>query len=162
MKTGQLQLRVSPEQKAIIRSLASRAHMDMSQWVLSKIFPKPRQDFLALIRQLSTVQAQKDRTYILNDLNAFLAGLDKDDIFAAVADPHGVVLNEFMENYVSAMIEQTCVKAKVAPPKWLASGLSEPFFGSNLISLRLYLLTVSPPPFRKRNIFIDSAIGDLV
>jgi hypothetical protein len=35
-------------------------------------------------------------------------------------------------------------------------------FGSELQSLRLYLLTHSPPPFRARNIFIDSSLGDRI
>jgi hypothetical protein len=35
-------------------------------------------------------------------------------------------------------------------------------FGSDLQNLRLYLLTHSPPPFRRRNIFIDSTLGDRV
>jgi len=37
--------------------------------------------------------------------------------------------------------------------------LSEPMFGSELQSLRLYLLAHSPPPFRVRNIFIDSTLA---
>jgi hypothetical protein len=40
--------------------------------------------------------------------------------------------------------------------------LTEPVFGSELQSLRLYLLTHSPPPFRARNIFIDATLGDRV
>jgi hypothetical protein len=35
-------------------------------------------------------------------------------------------------------------------------------FGSTLVSLRLYLLTHSPPPFRRRNIFIDATVGSSV
>ena len=42
--------------------------------------------------------------------------------------------------------------ARIAP-------LASPVFGSKLESLRLYLLTHSPPPFRRRNIFIDASIG---
>ena len=37
--------------------------------------------------------------------------------------------------------------------------LAEPVFGSDLMSLRLYLLTHSPAPFRRRNIFIDASVG---
>jgi hypothetical protein len=49
-------------------------------------------------------------------------------------------------------------------PAWTRSipPLAEPVFGSDLCSLRLYLLTNSPPPFRGRNIFIDSTLGDQV
>jgi hypothetical protein len=52
----------------------------------------------------------------------------------------------------------------VAVPEWTRSIplLVEPVFGSDLKSLRLHLLTNSPPPFRSRNIFIDSTLGDRV
>jgi hypothetical protein len=40
--------------------------------------------------------------------------------------------------------------------------LEEPAFGTALQSLRLHLLTHSPPPFRLRNIFIDSSLGQRV
>jgi hypothetical protein len=40
--------------------------------------------------------------------------------------------------------------------------LADPFFGSELRSLRHYLLTHSPAPFRSRNIFIDSTVGDRI
>jgi hypothetical protein len=35
-------------------------------------------------------------------------------------------------------------------------------FCSSLQSLRMHLLTHSPPPFRRRNIFIDSSLGQRV
>jgi hypothetical protein len=40
--------------------------------------------------------------------------------------------------------------------------LAEPAFGTTLQSLRLYLLTHSPAPFRRRNLFIDASIDDQV
>ncbi|HTY49830.1 MAG TPA: hypothetical protein VMB48_09070 [Steroidobacteraceae bacterium] len=40
--------------------------------------------------------------------------------------------------------------------------MSEPAFGSELRSLRLHLLTQSPPAFRCRNIFIDASVGERV
>jgi len=50
------------------------------------------------------------------------------------------------------------------PPAWTEDvpPLDEPIFGSSLQSLRLHLLTNSPPAFSRRNIFIDSNIGDRV
>jgi hypothetical protein len=35
-------------------------------------------------------------------------------------------------------------------------------FGSDLQSLRLHLLTHSPPPFLARNIFVDATLGDRI
>lgn len=162
MKTQQLQLRVSAEQKAAIRLLASKEHQGMSQWILNKILPKPQKDFLKILERLRDCQNHKERSYILNDLNAFFLKLSKHDLVETVSEDYLSALNPLMANYISAMIEHVCVNAQIEPPKWLAQGLPEPFFGSDLLSLRLYLLTVSPPSFRKRNIFIDATVGDLV
>jgi hypothetical protein len=35
-------------------------------------------------------------------------------------------------------------------------------FGTPIESLRLHLLTASPPAFRRRRIFIDATVGDRV
>jgi hypothetical protein len=62
------------------------------------------------------------------------------------------------------MIEQACERRAVRVPEWVRAvePLAEPAFGSTLKSLRLHLLTHSPPSFRRRNIFIDAALGDQV
>jgi len=54
--------------------------------------------------------------------------------------------------------------AVATPPAWTRAiaPLTDPMFGSALSSLRLYLLTHSPAPFRRRNIFIDSSVGSRV
>jgi hypothetical protein len=63
-----------------------------------------------------------------------------------------------------ALAELNSLLADLAIPEWTRSiaPLAEPVFGSELQSLRLYLLTHSPPPFRARNIFIDATLGDRV
>ena len=67
-------------------------------------------------------------------------------------------------DYIAAMVEYACARRAVAVPEWTRSiaPLAEPTFGSELQSLRLHLLTRSPPPFRARNIFIDSTLSDRV
>ena len=82
----------------------------------------------------------------------------------AVAAHPDVELTEFLNNYVAAMVEVACARAGVAPPGWTRSimPLATPFLGSTLKSLRLHLLTHSPVPFRRRNLFIDSSIGNQV
>jgi hypothetical protein len=52
----------------------------------------------------------------------------------------------------------------VPPPDWTLAvqPLSEPAFGSPLQSLRLHLLVAAPPAFKRRNIFVDSSVGDRV
>jgi hypothetical protein len=59
------------------------------------------------------------------------------------------------------MVEYACARRGVALAEWTKAiaPLTEPVFGSELISLRLHLLTHSPAPFRRRNIFIDASLG---
>jgi hypothetical protein len=62
------------------------------------------------------------------------------------------------------MVELAAKLKNVAPPLWTRqiAPLDKPYFGSDLSSLRLYLLTNAPPVFRRRNIFIDASLGDRV
>lgn len=164
MKTSTIQLRLTFTQKEAIRLAALRAHIDMSQWVLNRIFPKAQARFMDLLWQLKSVQDKSERAFILNDLNAFLVHLAKEDLPLAVAEDPQPMLNDLMQNYVAAMVERVCAMRNVEVPKWVmdCEGLSEPYFTTELASLRLYLLSASPPSFRRRNIFIDSTVGDLV
>lgn len=66
-----------------------------------------------------------------------------------------------LANYLAATVEYACAARGIHAPAWTQdiAPLTTPFFGSKLISLRLHLLANSPPPFRRRNIFIDTSIG---
>jgi hypothetical protein len=53
----------------------------------------------------------------------------------------------------------------VPPPAWVRDVEpmeTEPRFATPLAGLRLHLLRTAPVPFKRRNIFIDSSIGDRV
>ena len=99
----------------------------------------------------------------LAELNSLLSDLAAGELRDAIATPPPG-LSPFLGNYIAAMVEYACARCSVAVPGWTRSiaPLGEPFFGSELQSLRLYLLTHSPPPFRARNIFIDATLGDRV
>ena len=73
-------------------------------------------------------------------------------------------LSPYLQNYLAAMIEQAAVQKQAKIPSWMndIAPLETPVFGSDLESLKLYLLTESPIPFRRRNIFIDATLGDRV
>jgi hypothetical protein len=62
------------------------------------------------------------------------------------------------------MVEQASAVAGASPPDWTrrVKPLERPWFASPLKNLRLHLLAHSPPPFRRRNLFVDSSIGDRV
>jgi hypothetical protein len=81
----------------------------------------------------------------------------------AVASPPPA-LTPYLANYIAAMVEYACAKAGIDSPAWTrtVAPLTGPVFGSTLMGLRLYLLAHSPPPFRRRNIFIDASVGSRV
>jgi uncharacterized protein (DUF1778 family) len=157
-KLSQLQVRVSEAQKAAIRRAAEQAGMDMSAYVLSRVRPAPASAFQEAVTALSGVA---EPSFALAALNALLSGFTAEELRQAVAAAPQAQRSPFLANYVAAMTETACALRRVPVPAWVHSteALTEPVFGSTLPSLRLYLLTRSPAPFRRRNIFIDSSIG---
>ncbi len=160
-KTTQLQIRVSAHQKAAIQAAASRAGVDMSAYVLSRVLSVPGARFREGVRDC--IDSTSPR-FGLAELNSLLSDLTAGELREAVEAPPPKGLSPFLENYIAAMVEYACATRAVAVPAWTRAiaPLSEPAFGSDLQSLRLYLLTHSPAPFRVRNIFIDSTLGDRV
>jgi len=159
-KSAQLQIRVSPAEKAAIQRAARRAGLDMSTYVLARVLPAPGRRFQDLAKACADPQGAR---FALAELSAWLASLGAGELQEAVAAPPSA-LTPYFSNYVAAMVEYVCVQHGVAPPVWARAiePLTEPVFGSALMSLRLYLLTHSPAPFRRRNIFIDSSVGSRV
>jgi uncharacterized protein (DUF1778 family) len=157
-KSAQLQIRVSRAEKAAIQRAARRAGVDMSAYVLARVLPARERRFQELT---AACRDPREARFALAGLSSWLAGLGAVEIEEAVAAPPTSGLTPYLANYVAAMAEYTCAQHGVAPPAWtrLIAPLAEPVFGSELMSLRLYLLTHSPAPFRRRNIFIDATVG---
>ena len=159
MKGEQLQLRLSSDEKARIKAEAARAGEDVSKWVLRKLLPPAADELYRLIDALR--QQLSERSLILADIHDFLQRQTADELRIALktAIPSG--LEPFEANYLAAMVETACTNKRILTPTWLTSvpPLKSPWFASNLKNLRLHLLTTSPPPFRRRNLFIDSTLG---
>ena len=160
-KTLQLQIRVSPVEKAIIVRDARKAKMGLSQWVLSKVLPSQQEAFQKCLAQLIE---QSNPKYILAEIHDMLDIAAADEFELMVARPPRVVLSDYLANYVAAMIEYAAVQKGRKVSFWVKQvlPLKIPVFGSDLKSLQLYLLTHSPPPFRRRNVFIDATVGQRV
>lgn len=160
-KTAQLQIRVSPTQKAAIQRAARRAGMDMSTYVLQRVLPEAAGRFAEITAACAGADLPR---FALAELNTLLSGLGATELRDAVAMPPARGLAPLQANYVAAMVESACANHGIAPPAWTRSiaPLVDPEFGSALKSLRLYLLASSPPPFRRRNIFVDAGIGSQV
>jgi len=157
-KTAQLQIRVSAAEKAAIQRAARRAGMDMSSYVLGRLLPRSGSRFQELT---SACAAEVGGRFALAELNSFLSGLAAGELRDAVQTAPAARLPAIQANYLAAMVEYACARLSIGVPDWAGriAPLANPVFGSELESLRLYLLTHSPPPFRRRNIFIDASIG---
>ena len=160
VKTTQLQIRVNPWQKADLKARAKRAKMGMSEWILTKIFPPQGLEWQKILKDLSRTDAPR---LVIADVNDFLTRLSALEFAAAVGSPD-VVLDVYWANYVAAMVEYAAHKKNIVCPAWVMqiTPLPQPVFGTSLKSVRLHLLTESPPPFRNRNIFIDTTVGGRV
>jgi uncharacterized protein (DUF1778 family) len=159
-KTGQLQIRVTPRQKASIKRLARRAGQSVSGYVLSRALPEKSR-----FEELLPALREEDRhRFALAELNDFLARLTPTEFHDAVAyvEPEGMTPR--IANYVAAMVEHTASRMDVDPPAWTAdvAPLEEPWFPVKFPRLRPYLLRVAPVAFKRRNIFVDSTVGDRV
>lgn len=158
-KSAQLQIRVTPEQKQRIKEKADRSGEDVSQWVLRKLLPAGADELQSMVDTLSS--NPKIRPYTLADLHDYLVSQDSNQLGQAFELLDCSALEPLESNYVAAMIETACTNRNIAPPSWLSSitPLAEPWFATRLHSLRVYLLTASPPAFRRRNLFVDSTLG---
>jgi hypothetical protein len=160
-KSEQLQIRVSRKEKTAIQRAALRAGMDMSGYVLSRVLPVPASQFRSLVE--ACVGAPSPR-FALAELNSLLSTLTAEELRDAILEAPPTGLTPFLRNYIAAMVEYACAKRALAVPKWtrMVEPLPEPVFATKLQSLRMHLLTHSPPPFRARNIFIDATLGGQV
>lgn len=160
-KSAQLQIRVTAEEKAAIQRLARQAGMDMSTYVLSRVLSAPASRFARCVEACKDAETVN---YALAELNSFLSDASASELQDAIAVAPTAKLTAYVANYIAAMVEYACQKRGVTVPDWVRTiePLTEPMFGSALQSLRLHLLTHAPPPFRRRNIFIDSSLGDRV
>lgn len=160
-KSEFLQIRVTPEQKEAVRTASARAGLDMSAFVLERLLPSSQRRFNELVKRLTD---QGRRAYALAELNDLLASLSATEMSEALANPPVSSLSPYLQNYVAAMVEQGFDRQGCPPPKWVnrVAPLEEPRFVGDLPALRLHLLKSAPVPFRRRNIFVDSAVGDRV
>jgi uncharacterized protein (DUF1778 family) len=160
-KTQQLQIRVTPEQKSALARLARRAGQDVSSYVLSRALPAAALRFGEILSALRQADRRRFALAELNDLLTELAPRELAEVTGG-ADLRG--LSAYLQNYVAAMVELAAHRKGVGAPDWVREvpPLEEPHFATTLEGLRLHLLQVSPVPFKRRNIFIDSSLGDRV
>lgn len=155
-KNSQLQIRVSDAQKRAIRRSATAAGLSISEWLLEKALPSSSAAFKQKCAALGT---NTELSLPAADLADYLEALPPSELQVATSEPPDDLTPGLPAGYIASLVEYVCGRKSVRPPKWTsqAPALSTPFFASQLKSLRLHLLTASPAPFRRRNIFVDSS-----
>lgn len=160
-KSQQLQIRVSPAQKARLRRLAAAAGVDVSAYVLQRALPGDAERFEELVHQAADAGR---RSYALAELNDLLAQAPAGVV--ALLSPGRALdaLDPVTRNYVAAMVEQAAHLKGVRPAPWAAAvePLEQPWFAAPLRSLRPWLIRRSPAAFKRRNLFVDASIGSRV
>jgi hypothetical protein len=160
-RSSQLQVRVTPEQKEALKRLSSQAGQDMSAYVLSRALPDAQLRFGRLVQALGD---DDQPGFVLAELNDLLSGLAAGELSGAVEHADVSGLSPYLKNYVAAMVEVAAHQRQIPPPVWVSGvePLELPRFATPLAGLRWHLLRQAPVPFKRRNIFIDSSIGDRV
>lgn len=161
-KTEQLQIRVTPAEKSQLRHLAAAQRMELSEFVLSRVLPNSQAKFLELLGRLDNSITS---SHVLAELSDFLLSLTPAEFSRAVEDGGSISSSSpEVANYAAALVETAAVRKGCDAPGWVSrvATLAEPYYASSLLSLRLHLLVCSPPIFRRRNLFIDSSLGDRV
>jgi len=160
-KTSQLQIRVTPRQKAALKRRAAAAGLDVSSFVLARALPADADRFTQILGALGD---DASPTFAFAELNDFLTSCAAPAFTDAVALADLRGLPPYHQNYVAAMVEQAARMKRVAPPAWVGeiTPLATPHFATSLKSLRAYLLGAAPVAFKRRNIFVDVSIGGRV
>jgi hypothetical protein len=129
--------------------------------VLKLAFPPQREE---LERLVAALQSKDERSFVLAALNDFLAGLERSDFERVLAEPPAAGLDALDAALLAAMVEHAASLLAAPVPVWVVNTppVDVPFFASELRSVRLHLLTRSPPAFRRRNLFVDTSVGGRV
>lgn len=161
IKSSQLQIRVTPEQKKLLKRFAREAATDMSSWILDRALPPEGARFQELAMAVSTSGAP---SFALAELEDFLRPLPAGAFARATQEAPRAPLDQETLNHLAAAIDRAAAKRGVAPPAWInrVPVFSTPTFGSTLKSVRLHLLTNSPVAMRRRNVFVDASIDERV
>ena len=163
-KTNFLQIRVTPNEKAIIERQAEARNQGVSQWILSQLIAKPLREFEDLMTSLENSGEVLSQRLIFAAVHDFLMNLGAGNFSRVFENNPLSKLDSEKANVVAAMIETFAHQKNLTPPSWLAAiaPLAKPKFFTQLESLRTYSLIHSPPIFRRRNLFVDGTLGDRV
>src|SRR5690349_3453361 len=107
MKSEQLQIRLTPGQKAALKRLAARAGQDVSQYVLSRVLPDAARRWEKALEHLATGD---DPRFALAELHDVLASSGPSEL-ASLPEAGVAALDATLRCRIAAMVEQACALA---------------------------------------------------
>src|SRR5262245_27989197 len=116
-------------------------------------------------RLLEALRDDDQPGFVLAEVNDLLSGLTSEELCDAVEHADLTGLTPYLQNDGAAMGQLAAHRRDILPPDWVRDIEPmelEPYFATSLAGLRLHLLRTAPVPFKRRNIFIDSSLGDRV
>lgn len=152
-KTSQLQIRVSPAQKAALKRLAADAELSVSAFVLARALPPTHE---GVDRRVHALGGGKEIGKALSDLQLYLEALEPEEFDGAVTAIDQEGLTDLQLNCAAAAIEGEAWRRERPPPSWTADvpPLARPYFSWSLPSLRPHLMRVAPAAFKRRNLYL--------
>ena len=159
-RTSQLQVRVSPAEKAALKRLAELSGQTVSAYVLSRALPVTTHALDAALKDLRTGLTRQRAA--LADLRQAIADLSPLDFGERLQSVSLADLTPLLQNRVAALVEEAAHHRAVDPPHWVGAitPLDQPHFRWQLRSLRPYQLRASPVSLKRRNIFDPSPVGE--
>lgn len=160
VKDTHIQIRLSSTQKKVVEKNAKTQGLSISQYLLNLIEKDSSFDKKLTIIINEILKNGLD-PYLLSEFSILVLDLSNNDLLKLVEKPFSSNCNGLSLNYLLATLETELKRRNLELPEWFGNikSLKEPWFGTNLKSLRGFLLLNSPLAFRRRNIFIDSLIG---
>jgi uncharacterized protein (DUF1778 family) len=160
-RTAQLQIRVTPQEKAALKRLARAAGLDVSAYVLRRSLPQAA-DRIAGV--LAALREGENRRFALAEWDDLVTALPPAEFGTVFQDVDLEGLDPVTCNYLAALVELAAYDKRVTPPAWTRTvePLDRPYFATSLRSVRPYLLRVTPVPFRRRNLFTERGVAQRV
>ncbi|MGD8282034.1 MAG: DUF1778 domain-containing protein [Gemmatimonadota bacterium] len=156
-RTSQLQIRITPAEKATLKRLAAAAGDTVSGYVLSKVLPSAGVELTGLMRLLG--EQNVDANAVLEDLAGVLEDVPADELADVVPPPEPDAVPPVLRNRLAALVEAQATRRGGAVPDWTRTvrPLARPHFAWSLTSLKPHQMRVTPAAFKRRNLFFDPA-----
>ncbi len=113
-RSGQLQIRVTPAEKAAIRAAAERCGVGISEFVLERVLPGAARRVASLVERLAHWESSAALAELIDTLQASSA-VEFDAAFGLI-DAGG--LSPYAASYLATLTEMRARQLEVEAPSW--------------------------------------------